>query len=109
MSSKTLVVLCTLPDQEIAARIANTLVKEQLAACINIVPGLVSVYRWQGAVQQDNEVLLLIKTISAIYPQLEQRIRTLHPYELPEIIAVPLQTGQADYLQWINNSLIPSS
>lgn len=109
MSSETLVVLCTLPDQESAARIAGTLVEEQLAACVNIVPGLVSIYRWEGAVQQDNEVLLLIKTIAAVYPQLEQRVRTLHPYELPEIIAVPLQTGQADYIQWINNSLIPSS
>ena len=109
MSSETLVVLCTLPDQEIAARIAGLLVEEQLAACVNIIPGLVSVYRWEGSVQQDNEVLLLIKTVAAIYPQLEQRIRAMHPYELPEIIAVPLQTGQADYIQWINDSLIHSS
>ena len=109
MSSETLVVLCNLPDQEIAARIAGVLVEEQLAACVNIIPGLVSVYRWEGTVQQDNEVLLLIKTVAAIYPQLEQRIRAMHPYELPEIIAVPLQTGQADYIQWINDSLIHSS
>jgi periplasmic divalent cation tolerance protein len=109
MSNETLVVLCTLPDQEIAAGIAGTLVEEQLAACVNIIPGLTSVYRWEGAVQKDNEVLLLIKTGAAIYPQLEQRIRGLHPYELPEIIAVPIQTGQADYIQWITNSLIPSS
>jgi periplasmic divalent cation tolerance protein len=109
MSSETLVVLCTLPEQEIAAKIAGALVEEQLAACVNIIPGLTSVYRWKGEVHQDNEVLLLIKCTAAIYPQLEQRIQALHPYELPEIIAVPIQTGQADYIQWINNSLIPSS
>ena len=109
MPSETLVVLCTLPEQEIAARIAGILVQEQLAACVNIIPGLTSVYRWKDAVHQDNEVLLLIKSTAAIYPQLEQRIQALHPYELPEIIAVPIQTGQADYIQWINDSLIPLS
>lgn len=108
MQNKILVVLCTLPDQETAARLAGALVEEQLAACINIIPGLTSVYRWKGEVQKDSEVLLLIKTNSTVYARLEQRIRALHPYELPEIIAVPLQTGQADYIQWINNSLIAS-
>jgi len=109
MSSETLVVLCTLPEQEIAVRIAGILVEEQLAACVNIIPGLTSVYRWKDAVQQDSEVLLLVKSTVAVYPQLEQRIQTLHPYELPEIIAVPIRTGQADYIQWINDSLIPLS
>jgi periplasmic divalent cation tolerance protein len=109
MLTETLVVLCTLPDREHASQMANTLVEEQLAACVNLIPGLVSVFRWQGTVQQDEEVLLLIKTSQAVYPQLEQRIRALHPYELPEIIAVPIQTGQAEYLQWINNSLISVS
>jgi periplasmic divalent cation tolerance protein len=109
MPSETLVVLCTLPEQEVAARIAGILVQEQLAACVNIIPGLTSVYRWKGAMQQDNEVLLLIKSTAAVYPQLEQRIQALHPYELPEIIAVPIQTGQADYIKWINDNLTPSS
>jgi periplasmic divalent cation tolerance protein len=109
MPSKTLVVLCTLPDQEVAARIAAILVQERLAACVNIIPGLTSVYRWKGTVHQDNEVLLLIKSNAAVYPQLEQRIKALHPYELPEIIAVPIQTGQADYIKWINENLIPFS
>ncbi len=102
-------VLCTLPAQEAAAQLADTLVEEKLAACINIIPGLTSVYRWKGAVQRDSEVLLLIKTSSAAYTRLEQRVRALHPYELPEIIAVPIQIGQADYIQWINDSLTPSS
>jgi periplasmic divalent cation tolerance protein len=109
MPSETLVVLCTLPEQEVAARIAGILVQEQLAACVNIIPGLTSVYRWKDAVHRDDEVLLLIKSTAAMYSRLEQRIQALHPYELPEIIAVPIQTGQADYIQWINDSLIPLS
>jgi len=105
MNETACLVLCTLPDADSAGRIAGILVEERLAACVNIVPGLVSVYRWDGAVQQDDEVLLLIKTTQAVYGQLEQRIRTLHPYELPEIISLPIQTGQADYIQWIKNNL----
>jgi len=98
-------VFCTVPDTDSAGRIAGSLVEERLAACVNIVPGLVSVYRWEGAVQRDNEVLLLIKTTPGVYDRLEARIRALHPYELPEIISVPIQTGQADYIQWIKNTL----
>lgn len=101
-------VLCTVPDRDHAERIAGTLVGERLAACVNIVPGLVSVYRWQDAVQNDNELLLLIKTAADSYPRLETRIRALHPYELPEIISVPIQTGQADYIQWIKSNLASS-
>jgi periplasmic divalent cation tolerance protein len=108
MPIDTLVVLCTVPDRKQATRIAHLLVDEQLAACVNLVPGLVSVYRWQGAVQQDDEILLLIKTTQGVYTKLEQRLRALHPYELPEIIAVPVQAGQADYLQWISDSLTVS-
>jgi len=106
MNETACVVLCTLPDADNAARIADILVEERLAACVNIVPGLVSVYRWEGALQRDAEVLLLIKTSPEVYGRLEARIRTLHPYELPEIISVPIQTGQADYLQWITNNLV---
>lgn len=102
------VVLCTVPDRDHAGRIATALVEERLAACVNIVPGLVSVYRWQGAVHNDDELLLLIKTSADTYPRLETRIRALHPYELPEIISVPIQTGQADYLQWLTSNLAPS-
>ncbi len=105
-SDPVIVVFCTLPDTDSAGRIAGILVEERLAACVNVVPGLISVYRWDGAVQRDEEVLLLIKTTQAVYGQLEQRMRVLHPYELPEIIAVPIQTGQADYIQWIKNTLV---
>jgi periplasmic divalent cation tolerance protein len=108
MPTETLVVLCTLPDRSHAYRIAHMLVEEQLAACINLIPGVSSVYRWQGAVHQDEEILLLIKTTQPVFTRLEQRIRALHPYELPEIIAVPIRTGLAEYLQWINDSLSPT-
>jgi len=100
------VVLCTVPDHDTAENIARTLVTERLAACVNIVPGVTSVYRWEDAIEREQELLLLIKTSQTAWPLLEQRIRGLHPYELPEIIAVPLINGQADYITWLNNSLI---
>ena len=99
------IVLCTVPDQETGGRIANALVTEQLAACVNIIPGITSVYRWKGAVEQDQEALLLIKTGQDRWLPLQERIRALHPYELPEIIAVPIHTGQTDYIEWITSCL----
>ena len=96
---------CTCPNEEIAGKIADKLVADQLAACVNIVPGITSVYRWQGAVEHGQEVLLIIKTSETVWPRLEQCIQALHPYELPEIIAVPIHTGQADYIKWIEGSL----
>ncbi len=101
MDNQALVVCCTCPDSATAERIAETVVGEQLAACVNIAPGLTSIYRWQGQVQRDAELLLIIKTRSARYPALEARIRELHPYEIPEIIALPVQAGLAAYLNWI--------
>ena len=82
------------------------MVSEKLAACVNIIPSVVSVYRWQDAVEHSKELLLLIKTSESVWPLLEARILELHPYELPEIIAVPIHTGQTDYTQWIENNLI---
>ncbi len=96
-----LLILCTCPDLATAERIAETVVGERLAACANIVPGLTSIYRWHGQVQRDSELLLLIKTREAVYSLLEARIRELHAYQVPEIIALPIQTGSAAYLDWI--------
>jgi len=96
------------PDREAAELIANTLVAEKLAACVNILPGVTSVYRWQGAIEQSEELLLIIKTSQTVWPMLEAQIQALHPYELPEIVAVPIKTGEAEYIQWLENS-IPSS
>ena len=77
---------------------------EQLAACGKILPGLRSIYRWKGRIEEGGELLLLIKTTQACYPRLEQHIRANHPYELPEIIAVDLAAGAADYLAWIGDN-----
>lgn len=101
MDSQPLVIYCTCPDLTVAERIAATVVGERLAACVNIVPGLTSIYRWDGQVHRDAELLLLIKTRQATYPLLESRIRALHPYQVPEIIALPIQAGSAAYLNWI--------
>jgi len=97
-----LLIYCTCPDRAMAERIAEALVADRLAACVNIVPGITSVYRWQGEVQHDSELLLLIKTRDECYPALEARIRELHSYEVPEIIAVPLQRGSESYLAWLD-------
>ena len=99
------IVLCTVPDHETAENIAGTLVTERLAACVNIVPGVTSIYRWNDAIERDRELLLLIKTSPGVWPRLEQRIRGLHPYELPEIISVTVNNGQSDYLKRLQDSL----
>ena len=94
-------VMCTCPDQASAEHLAETLVSERLAACVTMVPGLVSCYRWEGQLQRDHELLLLIKTQSTQYSALEARIRSVHPYQVPEIIALPIQAGLPAYLAWI--------
>jgi periplasmic divalent cation tolerance protein len=105
MSSKPQVVLCTVPDAGTAETIAGTLVAESLAACVNIIPGITSIYRWKGVIENDRECLLLIKTAANLWPLIEQRIRSIHPYELPEIIAVSVETGQKDYIKWLTDNL----
>ena len=97
------IILNTCPDHEQAMQLANVLIDEGLAACVNIVPGLTSVYKWQGNKETGTEVLLIIKTRSDCYAQLESRIASLHPYELPEIISVPIENGLKTYLDWIDN------
>jgi periplasmic divalent cation tolerance protein len=104
MEARALMALCTCPSQEVAERIARTVVEEGHAACANLIPGLTSFYAWQGEIHQDPELLLLIKTTPDAYPGLEATIQRLHPYELPEIIAVPVVKGLAGYLQWIAQS-----
>lgn len=100
----TLIVFCTCPDDATAARLSARLVGEQLAACVNTIPGVRSTYLWEGAVQTDQEHLLVIKTSAATYPALETLIRNAHPYELPEILAVEAALGLPDYLQWVQDS-----
>ncbi|HEU4743098.1 MAG TPA: divalent-cation tolerance protein CutA [Meiothermus sp.] len=101
----SLVVLVTVPDLETARRIGRTLVEERLAACANLVPGLISLYRWEGEVAEDDELLLLIKTRSERYEALEARIKQLHPYTVPEVLALQVYNGSVDYLRWIAASV----
>lgn len=99
-----LVVLVTAPNDDEAAAIASTLVAERLAACVNILPGIRSFYRWEGKVQDDPEVMMIIKTRKALIPKLEARVKELHSYTVPEFIAMDLAHGSADYLDWIAES-----
>jgi len=104
MAEPVHVVLVTAPDAEVGARIARALVAEGLAACVNLVPGVRSIYRWQGAVHDDAEVLLIAKTRAALVSALGDRVRALHPYELPEVIALPVATGSEPYLEWLRGA-----
>jgi periplasmic divalent cation tolerance protein len=101
-----IVVFMTAPDGETAGRIARTLVEEGLVACVNIVPGLRSIYRWEGKLCDDSEVLCLCKTRAQRFAALRERVLSLHPYSVPEIIAVPLTAGSAPYLDWLAQSTV---
>ena len=108
MSNATaLICFCTCPDAASAERIATALVQERLAACVNIVSGLRSVYRWQDQVEAADEVLLLIKTHADTYPALQARLLALHPYELPELLAVEAAAGLPAYLDWVAENARP--
>ena len=100
---KYLLVLSTCPGSITAKKIANQLISSQLAACVQVVPGVQSFFRWVGKVDNKEEHLLLIKTTPERYPELESRIIALHPYELPEIVAIPITGGLAGYLSWIDD------
>ena len=102
-SPATLMVYCTCPDEAAGKALATELVREGLAGCINVVPGLTSIYKWHGEMREGTEALLLIKTPAAKYAALEAALRERHPYELPEIIAVDIETGLHDYLQWLTD------
>lgn len=95
------VVLVTAPTAEKAAEIARALVEERLAACGNVLPGVRSIYRWKGTVQEEGEALLVLKTQRERFPQLRDRILALHPYEVPEVLALPVEAGSGAYLDWI--------
>lgn len=99
--STALLVLTNLPDRAAAEKLADALVEKRVAACVNILAPCRSVYRWKDAVRRDEEHPVLIKTTAARYAELEQAIRAMHPYELPEIVAVPIERGLPEYLQWV--------
>jgi periplasmic divalent cation tolerance protein len=98
-------VLVTAGSEDEAAKIAKALVEERLAACANIVPKIRSIYRWQGKIEDNAEALLLIKTTETALPALEERVRALHSYDVPEVIALKLDQGSGPYLDWLAESL----
>lgn len=104
--SDVLVVFITAPTDE-AARLSETLVAERLAACVNIVPAVESVYRWEGKIVRDRESLLVVKTSRARYEDLERRVKELHSYSTPEVIGIEISRGSADYLSWVDESTGP--
>jgi periplasmic divalent cation tolerance protein len=98
---EALVVLTNVGDTDVAQQIARRLVEQKLAVCVNILPGVRSIYRWRGAVEEAEEVTLMIKTVRSNYVELEASIKAMHPYEVPEIIALPIAAGLSAYLDWI--------
>ena len=100
-----ILVLCTCPEGDSADRIATAVVEANLAACVNRLSAVTSTYRWKGTLQRDNEVLLLIKSTRTRFEALRDRIVAMHPYELPEVIAVDIALGLAGYLRWIDEAV----
>jgi periplasmic divalent cation tolerance protein len=98
-------ILTACADSEQARNIADALVSEHLAACVNVLPGVESVYRWQGKVERANEVLLLIKTTRERFPEVRKRIVSLHSYDTPEIICLPIEEGLDKYLTWLHDNV----
>ena len=103
---ETLLVLTNCPDEEVANTIALAIVEARLAACVNILPRAQSIYRWHGTVESATEIPLLIKSTTASYPALQETIRALHPYEIPEIIALPVAHGLPAYLNWVAEEVL---
>jgi len=105
----TLLIFTNLPDRESALALARALVDARVAACVNVLGGCTSIYRWQGAIETAAEVPVLIKTRTALYAAVEQAIRARHPYDVPEIVAVPLSHGLPAYLEWVAAETLPAT
>lgn len=101
----TLVVLVTLPSVETGTALGRTLVEERLAACVNVVPGIRSLYIWEGRLAEEGEALLVVKTARERYEALERRILSLHPYSVPEILALPVAAGSPAYVAWVRDAV----
>lgn len=106
---QVLIAMTNVPDAATARTMARAIVETRLAACVNILPGVESVYHWQGAVEEAGEVTLLIKTTHRHYPQLQQAILAAHPYDLPEVVAWPLTEGHPAYLHWVAAETAPGA
>jgi periplasmic divalent cation tolerance protein len=101
---EAVVILTTWPNADAARTAARTLIDERLAACANILPGIESIYRWQGAIEASAEVLMILKSTIGQYLTLEKRLKALHPYEVPEILSLPVRDGFLPYLQWVQEN-----
>jgi periplasmic divalent cation tolerance protein len=104
---KVLIALTTCPSPEVAERLANALVAERLAACVNRLPGVTSTYIWEGRVQNEAEILLIIKTTAGRFEVLKERLAAVHPYELPELVAIPVCAGSERYIEWVRQTVVP--
>ena len=102
IENQYILVLTTAPSQEIASNIAKTLLKNKLCACVNIIPQCVSIYEWEGKIEESHEVMLFIKTIDCKYLELERQVKNIHPYDVPEIIKIQINGGYSKYLGWIH-------
>jgi len=105
LTSKYHIAVTTCPTLEIATQLANEVVEQQLAACVNIIPSIKSVYKWKDKIEHDDESLLIIKTVKQQLASLEKLILRLHPYETPEFISMPIESGSKAYLDWITSSM----
>ena len=99
--SKVHLLLSTVDSAQTAKQISSTIVEEHLAACVNILPGISSCYRWEGAIQYEQESLLILKTSTDRVPDLIARLEALHPYDVPEIVSIPVEAGHSPYLEWV--------
>jgi len=105
MTEQVIVALSTCPDEASARTLAHALVTEKLATCVNRLPGVTSTYFWDGRLQEDAEILLIMKTTAARLAELAARLKVLHPYELPELVALPVSDGNEPYLQWVRSGV----
>jgi periplasmic divalent cation tolerance protein len=105
VTDQVIVALSTCPDEATASSLAKTLVTERLATCVNRLPGVTSTYFWDGRLQEDAEILLIIKTTAARQAELEARLKALHPYDLPELVVLPVAGGNEQYLQWVRSGV----
>jgi len=105
MKNKVIMVFATCPDTALARQFGQHLVGTGMAACVNVVPGASSIYRWQGEIQEDQEVMMIIKTVHERLAEITAWIQQNHPYDLPEVVAVPVEDGLNGYLQWVKDAV----
>ena len=108
MNTRAFVVFVTAPSHEVASKLARSLVTSRLAACVNILPGITSIYKWEGKVNEEKEVMLVIKTTQNAMPALTEHIKSKHPYDVPEVIGWPIQEGSENYLKWVTDEVCVS-